>query len=564
MSAPATDQPSGRAAASARWPAVRRLVARTAQFLAVVIACYIGGVAATNLSPTVVTAGHYQAVLRLDPVPRTNPVLHIPTIAGDVNLTFDAPVAAPGVDVQVSVREDITSLISSGNVSVSALQPSDEDVRAAITAASQGLGWRFGLGALAVSVALSAAAHVSRRRVPQLRHYRNAVAALVLVTAATAGGIATSYQPARFSAYRATGLLGTVARNADLLADLEARSAQVAPYLRNLLAVSAAIQNKFVPQEVAQPAALRLLLVSDIHGTNAYPFMKQLVADEDIDAVIDAGDIVNLGRPQELDAAQLRQGIESLGVPYVFVTGNHDQSSATDKTVARALASVPNVRLLQLPDGTFREVSIGGLRIAGLNDARWFGDDNQNFEAKLAPSVEAFNAAWQGNEPPDITVMHEPYLIDRLAVGRLRVNGHMHRPDLDGTRIQLGTFTGGGLLSHYTFPDEAGAELSGQPYSFSIATFGSSCALTQLTQYEFNGLLEGNPTYDNVSVINGRSVDPLAAQSSSQADTAPDAAQPRSCGRNLPESVRVVTPRTDAGEGGGDSATDRPQATATP
>ena len=53
----------------------------------------LGGVAATNLAPTVAETSQYRAVLRLDPVPRHSPVLHAPT-PSDEPIDLPKPVVA--------------------------------------------------------------------------------------------------------------------------------------------------------------------------------------------------------------------------------------------------------------------------------------------------------------------------------------------------------------------------------------------------------------------------------------------------------------------------------------
>ncbi|HEX6056047.1 MAG TPA: metallophosphoesterase, partial [Intrasporangium sp.] len=115
-----------------------------ARWVTIVVACYLGGVAATNLSPTTVETSNYRATLRLDPVPRHTPVLHSPTIVGDVDLAFRSPTLAPGLDVAVSVREEVTDLLTAGPVSVRSLQPTDAEISEAIREAAVGVGWRFG------------------------------------------------------------------------------------------------------------------------------------------------------------------------------------------------------------------------------------------------------------------------------------------------------------------------------------------------------------------------------------------------------------------------------------
>ena len=85
-------------------------------------------------------------------------------------------------------------------------------------------------------------------------------------------------------------------------------------------------------------------------------------------------------------------------------------------------------------------------------------------------------------------------------------NGHMHSVDLEGNRVQAGTFTGGGPLTHY-LAAEAGEELVGQPSAFDVLTFGTDCRLASLTRYRFRDVIEGRPAYDDVQLVNGRRVD---------------------------------------------------------
>ena len=76
---------------------------------------------------------------------------------------------------------------------------------------------------------------------------------------------------------------------------------------------------------------------------------------------------------------------------------------------------------------------------------------------------------------------HEPWAVQGLAGGVL-VNGHMHSSDLEGNRVQVGTFTGGGPFTHF-LADTDGEELVGQPSAFDVLTFGTDCRLATLTRY---------------------------------------------------------------------------------
>ena len=516
------------------------------KWLAVLAACYLGGVAATNLAPTVAETSQYRAVLRLDPVPRHSPVLHAPTIVGDVDVQFASPILAPGLDVQVAVREEITNLFTRPNVDIRALQPSNDEISSAIGQAATGVGIRFVLGAGAIAVLLSLASHYIRQRNTRRHHVAFVASAMVVATVGPFAGIATTYQPARFAEYRTSGVLGVVQRNAGLLADVEARATQVTPYFRNLLAVTQALQQKYVAGTVEGPPSARFLLVSDIHGANQYALMRTIIEEEDIDAVIDSGDLVNFGRVQEGDAAGIYRSIQSLGVPYIFTSGNHDQSSATDRAVLARMARIPNVVLLENPADGLRELSFRGLRITGFNDPRYFGDDNADPKGKAKPAADRYNAAVAEGLEPDVVVTHEPYAAEQVGRGRILVNGHMHTPALEGNRIQVGTFTGGGVVSHYS--EGPGEELNGQPYSFDIAQFGTSCELTSLTRYSFRNLLEGRPAYDSVQVVSGARIDPYRPPATVQQQ--PGQPQPdtekRTCSRLEETTLRPIPPQRPA------------------
>ena len=75
---------------------------------------------------------------------------------------------------------------------------------------------------------------------------------------------------------------------------------------------------------------------------------------------------------------------------------------------------------------------------------------------------------------PDVVVAHEPAAAEGVEKADVKINGHMHAAALVGNRIQVGTFTGGGVVSHYIAEGDTG-ELTGQPYAFDIAAFSPTC-----------------------------------------------------------------------------------------
>lgn len=530
--------------ATAAWHRERRALRPTRlrhvlALLTLTLACCAGGTAATALWPTHAQTRYYSADLTLSLNPLRTNHLQARTVLGDLDATFTG--LAPGIVARPEVRAEITALLARDGVSVRTLEPSQDELSDAITRAGAVLGLKFALGSLMVAVGFVVAYDVARRRRPTVPLVAVAVTAWLTACVGTAVGVSQTYQPGRQSAITASGVLGVVQRNSTLLEDVGVRAQQVTPYLRNLLALSNALQEKYAAAPLDTPAVARILLVSDIHGGKQYSLMRTIVAEERIDAVVDSGDIVNFGRAEELDAAGIPQGIAALGVPYIFVRGNHDAAAPNDQAVLDRLAKIRNVVLLQ-PDATqYRVSTVHGVRIAGFNDPRWFGDTNTNTAAAQKPATEAFATAFGlsgapavSPDPPDIIVSHEPAAVRGLTTTGLLVNGHMHTPDLEGNRIQVGTFTGGGPFSHY-LENTAGEELVGQPSAFDIAVFGGDCRLSALTRYTFRNVVEGRPAYDDVTLVNGARIEKTApgpagrtcsAASPVSVDTVPAAAAP--------------------------------------
>ncbi|XVX19947.1 metallophosphoesterase family protein [Actinomycetota bacterium] len=477
-----------------------------AGLIGLVTACILAGVAATTLWPATAQTRHFEADLRLSPDPARASTVHVPTLFGDLDVHFNG--LAPGIVALPQVKASITDVLSRPGVTVSSVAPGPLELEAAVRDAAISLGTRYAAGAaIAALVALGVVA-LARRRRPSRAAVAICLSAWLVSLAGTGLGVWRTYQPTRTTAYAATGVLGTVQQNAGLLREAQARADQSAPYLMNVLALSQALRQRYQPAEAGEPV-VRLLVVSDVHGGNQYGLMRRIVQEEDIDAVLDLGDLVSFGRVEELEAAGIPGGIASLGVPYLFVSGNHDTTSADDNTVRQRLARIGNVVVLQPDSQNYREVEMGGLRLAGFNDPRWFGDDGKRSAAKQQPAIERFNATFDGREL-DVVLAHEPAAAQGTDLGRVSLNGHIHTPALAGNRVQAGTFTGGGPSSHYV-TSEDGAELTGQPSSFDVLSFAADCSLTTLERYTWRGLLEGRPAFDDVSVINGaRVATPLA------------------------------------------------------
>ena len=283
----------------ARGRRVPPTVVRVAAAIALVVGCIAGGVAATTLFPSTVETINYRAQLRLSINAEDASQINSPTIFGNINLHFDGPGPAPGILAGVQVKPNITDLLAQPKVSIKALQPSRLELSNAAGDAVIALGLRFAAGSLAVTLLAVGAYAAWRHGRPPARRLAAAGACWVFACGVTGVSIWQTYQPDRLGEFTTTGILGAVQRNADLLEGVETRAQQTTPYLKNLLALSAALQDKYTPQSLGEPVAARILLVSDIHGGQQYPLMRTIVREEHIDAVIDLGDLLNFGQVAE-------------------------------------------------------------------------------------------------------------------------------------------------------------------------------------------------------------------------------------------------------------------------
>lgn len=487
--------------AGARWG--RAHASAGLRFAATVVACLLAGLTATTMAPVTAQTRHYVATVSLDPNPMAASSLVAPTVFGDIEVSFRG--LAPGIRAVPQVKASITDLLGRPGVSISALAPGPRELDAAVRSAGIALGLRFLVGVAVVVVLVVIGSALRRRSRLTWPMVARAVGAGTLAMLMSGASTVLTYRPEQVKGFGSTGVLGTVQANASFFADVEARSVQAAPYLANLVALTSSLQSRYTAASTERPVAQRFLLISDLHDGNQFALVQSLVAEGDIDAVIDTGDLVTFGTVEEGEAAGLFAGIASLDVPYLFVRGNHDATSATDTAILDRLAAIPNVVLLQPRTGAFVEAELGGIRIRGVNDTRWFGDDGTRTAARQAPAIEDYRAAFADRPEPDLLLSHHPAPARTLPAG-VRVHGHMHTPFLEGNRIQVGTFTGGGPFTHYV-TSEDGAELTGQPSAFDILALGEDCRVVSLTRFRFRNLVEGRPAYDDVTLVNGAAID---------------------------------------------------------
>jgi predicted phosphodiesterase len=299
----------------------------------------------------------------------------------------------------------------------------------------------------------------------------------------------------------------------ELLDRLSSRDQAYAGYVQSLATYISRLREDASPAESTQ-TTVRVLLVSDLHGRNVYPQLRGVVESQQIDFVVDSGDLVQWGTGLELSARpDIAAGIESLGVPYVWVKGNHDGPG----TVAQ-MQQVSNVVIL---DGDVTELN--GLSVLGVGDPRLYQDGGPTEEANPDEVADlereaAVDAAEDLGRPDDagakvdVAVMHHPSgarQLGELTGAPVWVSGHTHEPALDigdeRMDITVGT-TGAAGIRTFDGQDERGRVVP-TPQSFDILDFNAECRPVSLTRFTYPDVLSdagaARVTYETVRLEPG-------------------------------------------------------------
>jgi predicted phosphodiesterase len=248
----------------------------------------------------------------------------------------------------------------------------------------------------------------------------------------------------------------------DGFAKAEALSERLKRVARNL----SALYGRLNAASTLLPEAadvVRILHISDIHNNRAaVGFVTELADRMNVDAIIDTGDLTDLGLPVE---TSLVGGIAGLSAPYLFVAGNHDSQSTVS-----AIRGFPRSTIL---DGEPMEVA--GLTILGSPDASSRRAASGNVDTPLdtlhADGERLLTRIRALPRPPDIVALHNPRQAEPL-VGHvpLIVCGHMHKAEVTeskGTIICNAGTTGGAGVRYF---DRTG----GVPFTAAIVGFRRS------------------------------------------------------------------------------------------
>ena len=203
------------------------------------------------------------------------------------------------------------------------------------------------------------------------------------VVLAGAGVAAATWDPKSINQPEYDGLLasapGVVGDVRSIVANFDRYEDQLARLVTNVSRLYDVTST--LPAYQPDPSTLRVLFVSDLHlNPAAWDVIRSVTKQFDVEVIVDAGDISDHGSAPE--NAYVEQ-IATLGVPYVWVRGNHD----SDVTQA-AVAAQPNAVVL---DGT-EPVEVGGLRFLGIGDPR-FTPDKETRDGVAPASVSQVGLA---------------------------------------------------------------------------------------------------------------------------------------------------------------------------
>lgn len=268
------------------------------------------------------------------------------------------------------------------------------------------------------------------------------------LAALLAGGAATAVTFDRDAVYepRYTGLLASAPT---AVGDVRGLVGRIDEYSRSLgrlvgnvseLYTTASTLPTFTPAD----DTIRLLHVSDLHlSPSAYDVIPPVVKQFGVDLVVDTGDITDFGSDSE---AGYVRGIARVGVPYVYVRGNHD-SRRTQAAVARQPGAV-------VLDGG-KGVQVAGLQLLGRGDPRFTPDKTTRDDETPPQELEQLGDRLRGEariaaRPPDVVAVHDPVAAARvMGAAPLVLAGHAHErrtEQRDGSLLLVQGSTGGAGL----------------------------------------------------------------------------------------------------------------------
>ena len=270
-----------------------------------------------------------------------------------------------------------------------------------------------------------------------------AAGASLVLLAGTAGLGAATWRPEALSQPTYTGLLVNATSLIGSAEDIVARFSAYRASLEDLVANVGTLYSALsaLPAPGGPTDTVALLHVSDIHlSPSGFDLVAQVAEQFAVDAVLDTGDITDWGSEPE---NQLIGSIGRLGVPYVYIRGNHDST-----ITAALVASQPNATVLDDSATT-----VAGLTVVGARDPRFTPDKDADGDTESLEQTGEDLAEVAGEQPdvPAIAMVHDPAQAPPLdGVVPLVLAGHTHEREVEtleeGTLLMVQGSTGGAGL----------------------------------------------------------------------------------------------------------------------
>ncbi len=309
---------------------------------------------------------------------------------------------------------------------------------------------RAGILALALKTALCAGLGAALAAALVFRLWTAAAVASLFALAglAVAGGVAqATFHPEAVVEPQYEGLLvnapAVVGDARDIVNRFEQYRQSLAALVTNVSTLYTAGES--LPAFAPDPETVRVLHVSDLHlNPTAFDLIDRVARQFQVDAVLDTGDITDWGSAAE--SAYVRR-IGSLGLPYVYLRGNHDSRATQD-----AVAAQPGAVVV---DGQARDVA--GLQVFGVGDPRFTPDSStrgspeEEAEAVLGHGRAVSRSLRELTPAADVLLLHDPIVAATTVAGDvpLVLSGHTHQRDryvVDGTLVMVQGSTGGAGL----------------------------------------------------------------------------------------------------------------------
>ena len=312
----------------------------------------------------------------------------------------------------------------------------NEDLRSAVVR----LVWTTSGLALAGATLTSLAVY-RRRREPLI------AAGITTVLLVGTGGLgAATWRPEALSQPTYTGLLINATSLIGSAEDIAARFDAYRASLEDLVANVGTLYSTLsaLPTAGSTDETVALLHVSDLHlNPSGFDLMQQVVQQFQVDGVLDTGDITDWGSEPE---NRMVTRVGALGVPYVYIRGNHDSA-----VTAALIGEQANATVL---DGS--SVTVAGIEIAGTPDPRFTpdkstGDDDAGEDVLVESGEELAEFVETMPAPPAVTLVHDPKQARPLDdVVPLVLAGHTHEREVsrleEGTLLMVQGSTGGAGL----------------------------------------------------------------------------------------------------------------------